>query len=263
MYTTIINNAHAQRDHVYILCMHVVTSYVHVHAVYLFIFWSRCCLYLQICCQFDFKRLPGSKTTCPWKIKPQPITDSNVHDRYKNIKITYHTKSCIIVIVELHLVIGCLPSQLPDFFMVSWSHCICYYMAVCMAILYQSTKFKIFLYWFGTINSYISYSTYDLFSHPLIYVILRVCPIERMSWLINIERRPSSTAPMSLWCPWETTFAGTLKRKSMLSSPTTSNWLTTSILMRRWRCRFVYIYRIHSELIDEMKDSTFPVCTQQ
>ena len=33
---------------------------------------------LQICCQFDFKRLPGNKMNCPWKIRPEVITDKNV-----------------------------------------------------------------------------------------------------------------------------------------------------------------------------------------
>ncbi|KAK9893111.1 hypothetical protein WA026_023831 [Henosepilachna vigintioctopunctata] len=32
----------------------------------------------KICCQFDFKRLPGHGLHCPWKIAPQPITDKNV-----------------------------------------------------------------------------------------------------------------------------------------------------------------------------------------
>jgi alpha-mannosidase II len=32
----------------------------------------------KICCQFDFKRLPGGKISCPWKIAPVPITESNV-----------------------------------------------------------------------------------------------------------------------------------------------------------------------------------------
>lgn len=32
----------------------------------------------KICCQFDFKRLPGHGLHCPWKIAPQPIIDTNV-----------------------------------------------------------------------------------------------------------------------------------------------------------------------------------------
>lgn len=35
----------------------------------------------KICCQFDFKRLPGGKVSCPWKIAPVPITDDNVATR--------------------------------------------------------------------------------------------------------------------------------------------------------------------------------------
>jgi len=36
---------------------------------------------LQICCQFDFKRLPGSRITCPWRVPAQHITGTNVKDR--------------------------------------------------------------------------------------------------------------------------------------------------------------------------------------
>lgn len=32
----------------------------------------------QVCCQFDFKRLAGGKVSCPWKIRPETITNSNV-----------------------------------------------------------------------------------------------------------------------------------------------------------------------------------------
>ena len=38
----------------------------------------------KICCQFDFKRLPGGRISCPWKIPPVVITDQNVHERYKH-----------------------------------------------------------------------------------------------------------------------------------------------------------------------------------
>ena len=34
-----------------------------------------------VCCQFDFKRLPGSRVNCPWKIAPTVITHQNVADR--------------------------------------------------------------------------------------------------------------------------------------------------------------------------------------
>ncbi|KAL4216620.1 Alpha-mannosidase 2x [Mactra antiquata] len=33
------------------------------------------------CCQFDFRRLPGSSYSCPWRQAPQEITDNNVKDR--------------------------------------------------------------------------------------------------------------------------------------------------------------------------------------
>lgn len=34
-----------------------------------------------ICCQFDFKRLPGGKINCPWRKPPQAITQGNVGER--------------------------------------------------------------------------------------------------------------------------------------------------------------------------------------
>lgn len=35
----------------------------------------------KICCQFDFKRLPGFGVSCPWRATPQRITSSNVATR--------------------------------------------------------------------------------------------------------------------------------------------------------------------------------------
>ncbi|KAG6458879.1 hypothetical protein O3G_MSEX011102 [Manduca sexta] len=35
----------------------------------------------KICCQFDFKRLPGNGITCPWGIAPRKITEKNVEER--------------------------------------------------------------------------------------------------------------------------------------------------------------------------------------
>lgn len=35
----------------------------------------------KVCCQFDFKRLPGHGVNCPWKVPPQTITDHNVARR--------------------------------------------------------------------------------------------------------------------------------------------------------------------------------------
>lgn len=47
----------------------------------------------KVCCQFDFKRLPGNKVNCPWKIPPVPITDKNVMDRSWLILDQYRKKS--------------------------------------------------------------------------------------------------------------------------------------------------------------------------
>ena len=35
----------------------------------------------KVCCQFDFKRLPGFGLSCPWHIPPQKITKENVAKR--------------------------------------------------------------------------------------------------------------------------------------------------------------------------------------
>ncbi|KAG8516346.1 Alpha-mannosidase 2x [Galemys pyrenaicus] len=37
----------------------------------------------KICCQFDFKRLPGGRINCPWKVPPRAITEANVAERYR------------------------------------------------------------------------------------------------------------------------------------------------------------------------------------
>lgn len=47
----------------------------------------------KICCQFDFKRLPGNRVNCPWKIPPRPITDANVAERAETLLDQYRKKS--------------------------------------------------------------------------------------------------------------------------------------------------------------------------
>ncbi|KAK7095851.1 hypothetical protein V1264_005212 [Littorina saxatilis] len=47
----------------------------------------------KVCCQFDFRRLPGSKYNCPWRIPPQAITDSNVAERARTLLDQYRKKS--------------------------------------------------------------------------------------------------------------------------------------------------------------------------
>uniref|UniRef100_A0A0N5ARF2 Alpha-mannosidase n=1 Tax=Syphacia muris TaxID=451379 RepID=A0A0N5ARF2_9BILA len=44
----------------------------------------------KVCCQFDFRRLPGSDILCPWNVPPEEITDSNcaarafmLYDQYR------------------------------------------------------------------------------------------------------------------------------------------------------------------------------------
>ncbi len=36
---------------------------------------------LQVCCQFDFERLPGGRASCPWRVPPTKITRANVGER--------------------------------------------------------------------------------------------------------------------------------------------------------------------------------------
>jgi len=36
----------------------------------------------KICCQFDFKRLPGGRVSCPWRVPPEAIHAGNVQHRY-------------------------------------------------------------------------------------------------------------------------------------------------------------------------------------
>lgn len=57
----------------------------------------------KVCCQFDFKRLPGYGLTCPWRIPPRPIDDSNVHkradlivDQWKKKATLYKTRTVLI-----------------------------------------------------------------------------------------------------------------------------------------------------------------------
>ncbi|XP_063052650.1 alpha-mannosidase 2x [Engraulis encrasicolus] len=47
----------------------------------------------KICCQFDFKRLPGSRVNCPWKVPPKPIVDNNVAERATTLLDQYRKKS--------------------------------------------------------------------------------------------------------------------------------------------------------------------------
>lgn len=57
----------------------------------------------KVCCQFDFKRLPGYGVSCPWRIPPRPIDDSNVQkradlivDQWKKKATLYKTRTVLI-----------------------------------------------------------------------------------------------------------------------------------------------------------------------
>ncbi|XP_070619636.1 alpha-mannosidase 2x isoform X2 [Erythrolamprus reginae] len=47
----------------------------------------------KVCCQFDFKRLPGGRINCPWKVPPKAITSSNVAERAQLLLDQYRKKS--------------------------------------------------------------------------------------------------------------------------------------------------------------------------
>lgn len=57
----------------------------------------------KICCQFDFKRLPGYGLSCPWRVSPQAINQHNVAtrsalivDQWKKKAELYNTNSLLI-----------------------------------------------------------------------------------------------------------------------------------------------------------------------
>ncbi|ELU10739.1 hypothetical protein CAPTEDRAFT_167403 [Capitella teleta] len=49
----------------------------------------------KVCCQFDFKRLPGGKVSCPWNVPPVPITPQNVADRAEMLLDQYRKKAML------------------------------------------------------------------------------------------------------------------------------------------------------------------------
>ncbi|XP_034735000.1 alpha-mannosidase 2x isoform X2 [Etheostoma cragini] len=47
----------------------------------------------KICCQFDFKRLPGGRINCPWKVPPKVVVEANVAERAQLLLDQYRKKS--------------------------------------------------------------------------------------------------------------------------------------------------------------------------
>lgn len=47
----------------------------------------------KICCQFDFKRLPGGRVNCPWKVPPRAVVEANVAERAQLLLDQYRKKS--------------------------------------------------------------------------------------------------------------------------------------------------------------------------
>ena len=49
----------------------------------------------KVCCQFDFRRMPPFKLTCPWKENPQEITKDNIDARAKLLADQYWKKAML------------------------------------------------------------------------------------------------------------------------------------------------------------------------
>ncbi|KAJ3596967.1 hypothetical protein NHX12_003367 [Muraenolepis orangiensis] len=47
----------------------------------------------KVCCQFDFKRLPGGRVNCPWKVPPKPVVEANLEERATLLLDQYRKKS--------------------------------------------------------------------------------------------------------------------------------------------------------------------------
>nr|XP_043892060.1 alpha-mannosidase 2x isoform X3 [Solea senegalensis] len=47
----------------------------------------------KICCQFDFKRLPGGRINCPWKVPPKTVVEANIAERANLLLDQYRKKS--------------------------------------------------------------------------------------------------------------------------------------------------------------------------
>uniref|UniRef100_A0A673BUA8 Alpha-mannosidase n=1 Tax=Sphaeramia orbicularis TaxID=375764 RepID=A0A673BUA8_9TELE len=47
----------------------------------------------KICCQFDFKRLPGGRINCPWKVPPKTVVEANIAERAHLLLDQYRKKS--------------------------------------------------------------------------------------------------------------------------------------------------------------------------
>ena len=52
----------------------------------------------KVCCQFDFDRLPGGIASCPWRVPPKEITDTNVAERFVQKFLSY--LGCVILTLE-------------------------------------------------------------------------------------------------------------------------------------------------------------------
>ncbi|XP_066905923.1 alpha-mannosidase 2-like [Halyomorpha halys] len=60
----------------------------------------------KICCQFDFKRLPGYGLSCPWHVPPQKITEENVAQRSELLLDQYRKKAQLYATDVLFIPLG-------------------------------------------------------------------------------------------------------------------------------------------------------------
>lgn len=60
----------------------------------------------KICCQFDFKRLPGYGLSCPWHVPPQKITEENVAQRSELLLDQYRKKAQLYATDVLFVPLG-------------------------------------------------------------------------------------------------------------------------------------------------------------
>ena len=60
----------------------------------------------KVCCQFDFKRIPGQKLTCPWGVNAQLITEGNVAERASTLIDQYKKHSSLYSTNKLLIILG-------------------------------------------------------------------------------------------------------------------------------------------------------------
>lgn len=72
---------------------HTTDMFCHMMPFYSYDIPHTCGPDPKVCCQFDFRRLPGSKYNCPWQIPPVSINDQNVASRADLLLDQYRKKA--------------------------------------------------------------------------------------------------------------------------------------------------------------------------